>query len=402
MLERGKFDGIFFADISGVLDTYQGKPDAVLAAGAYVPVNDPLLLIPAIAASTTHLGFGVTANLMFDTPYFLARRFSTLDHLTKGRIAWNIVTQVVPSVQRATGLKDVLDHDRRYDLADEFMDIVYKLWEKSWDDDAVIRDRETGVYVAPDRVHKISHHGRYFDVEAIHICEPSPQRTPLLYQSGGSDRGKRFAAQHAECVFLNGLTTELVKDKVNSVSRLAVEQGRNARDIHFFANAMIIVAETEAEARRKLEDIKSHVSLEGNLALASAMAGVDFSKQRGPAQIREAAGGNNTTVRVWENANWTTEDVATHIGGRGCVVIGTPQQVCDRLQYWVEATGIDGFNLGRALKPGTMEDVVDMVVPELQKRGVYKREYSAGSYREKMKGSARPLSSHPSQQVDWR
>jgi alkanesulfonate monooxygenase SsuD/methylene tetrahydromethanopterin reductase-like flavin-dependent oxidoreductase (luciferase family) len=175
-----------------------------------VPVNDPLLLIPAMAYVTRNLGFGVTCAVSYEHPYILARRFSTLDHLTGGRIGWNIVTGYLNSAAKGMGLAQQPEHDTRYEIAEEYMQIVYKLWEGSWEDEAVLRDRARRVFARPEKVYRIQHDGRHFQIDAIHLCEPSPQRTPLIYQAGASSRGRQFAATHAECVFINGAPTPAV------------------------------------------------------------------------------------------------------------------------------------------------------------------------------------------------
>src|SRR5947209_9644931 len=181
LLERGLFDGLFIADVLGVYDVYGGGPEAALRAGAQVPVNDPLLLVSAMAAATKHLGFGITASTSFEHPYTFARRMSTLDHLTKGRVGWNIVTSYLESGARNIGMSAQVRHDNRYDIADEYMEVLYKLWEGSWEDDAVVVDVERNVYTDPAKVHPIEHEGEYFKVPGIHLSEPSAQRTPLLY-----------------------------------------------------------------------------------------------------------------------------------------------------------------------------------------------------------------------------
>ncbi|WP_025156438.1 NtaA/DmoA family FMN-dependent monooxygenase, partial [Leifsonia aquatica] len=177
-LERGLIDAVFLADVLGVYDVYGGSRDAALRGGVQVPVNDPLQLIPAMAAATEHLGFGVTASVSFEHPYPFARRMSTLDHLTRGRIGWNVVTSYLNSGALNLGVSGQEAHDRRYEIAEEYLEVAYKLWERSWDDDAVVADAETGVYAHPDRVHPIEHAGEFFRVPGIHLSEPSPQRTP--------------------------------------------------------------------------------------------------------------------------------------------------------------------------------------------------------------------------------
>jgi alkanesulfonate monooxygenase len=213
LLERGMFDGLFLADVLGVYDVHRGGPDGALRHAVQLPINDPLLLVSAMAHVTRHLGFGVTANLSWDTPYQLARRFSTLDHLTEGRIGWNIVTGYLASAARAMGA-EMAAHDERYDLAEEFMALAYRFWEGSWEEGAAIRDRASGVFADPARVHTIRHAGPHFHAEGIHLCEPSPQRTPLLYQAGTSRAGRAFAGRHAECVFVSGPSVPVIAPRV--------------------------------------------------------------------------------------------------------------------------------------------------------------------------------------------
>ena len=189
LLERGLFDGLFIADIVGVYDVYQQSVDVPLKESIQLPVNDPLLLVCAMAAVTKNLGFGLTANLTYEPPYLFARRMSTLDHLTRGRVGWNIVTGYLDSAAKAMGLTEQVEHDRRYDQADEYLEVLYKLWEGSWEDDAVLNDPVQRIYAQPEKVHKVKHAGEFYQVEGYHLCEPSPQRTPVLFQAGSSDRG---------------------------------------------------------------------------------------------------------------------------------------------------------------------------------------------------------------------
>lgn len=202
ILEHGFFDGIFIADVLGIYDVYHQSAEHALTGAVQVPVNDPLQIVPAMAAVTKHLGFGVTTSISFEHPYPFARRISTLDHLTKGRVGWNIVTSYLESGSKNLGLKTQVNHDNRYDIADEYLEVLYKLWEGSWEEGSVLRDRESGIFADYKKVHPIQHEGKYFTVPGIHICEPSPQRTPVLYQAGASSRGQKFASQNAECVFI--------------------------------------------------------------------------------------------------------------------------------------------------------------------------------------------------------
>src|SRR5882757_4926602 len=201
LLERGRFDGLFIADVLGTYDVYGASDEAAIRQAAQIPVGDPLLLVSAMALVTKDLGFGITTGTGFEHPYPFARRISTLDHLTNGRIGWNVVTGYLPAAARNMGQTDQPAHDARYDHADEYLEVLYKLWEGSWEDDAVVRDRARGIFTDPDKVHHIGHVGEHFSVPGVHLVEPSIQRTPVIYQAGSSPRGVRFAAENAEAIF---------------------------------------------------------------------------------------------------------------------------------------------------------------------------------------------------------
>ena len=400
VLEDGLFDGVFLADVLGVYDVYGGNADAALRRATQVPANDPMLVIPAMAAVTQHLGFGVTVNLSYEPPFAFARRMSTLDHLTGGRIGWNIVTGYLDSAARAAGRPAQTAHDDRYDIADDYMDAVYKLWEGSWADDAVVRDRATGVYARPDRVRAVRHAGPHHPLHAIHLSEPSPQRTPVLYQAGSSPRGRVFAARHAECVFVSGPSAQAVAPRVAAIRALAAEQGRT---VVVFAMLTAILAETDAFAHAKHADYRSHVSHEGALALMSGWTGVDLSAYRLDEPIRfvENDAGRSAMeniTRADPTRSWTVRDVAEHvaIGGIGPVLVGAPATVADGMEAWIAATGVDGFNLASVVAHETFADVSTLLVPELQRRGRYKPRYTPGALREKLFGCGPRLThAHP-------
>ncbi|MBO9101446.1 MULTISPECIES: LLM class flavin-dependent oxidoreductase [Rhizobium] len=390
-LERGKFDGLFIADVLGVYDVLNGNVDAALRHSAQVPVNDPLQLIPTMAHATEHLGFGLTASLSFEHPYTFARRISTLDHLTKGRVGWNIVTSYLNSGALNIGQQAQSKHDDRYDLAEEYLEVCYKLWEGSWEDDAVVRDRTTGIFTHPEKVHPIGHAGKHFTVPGIHLSEPSPQRTPVLYQAGASSRGKDFAGAHAECIFVAAPSKPVLKRYVANVREAAERNGRNPREILAFNLQTVILGETDAEAKKKFDEYRKYVSYEGALTLISGWTGIDFS-QFGPDEplrhryTNAVQSAVETFTTIDPDKVWTVREMAdwVGIGGFGPVFVGSPQTVADLLQEWVEDTDVDGFNLAYAVTPESFEDAVDLLVPELQKRGVYKTEYKAGTLREKL------------------
>src|ERR1700735_5312163 len=256
LLERGMFDSLFIADIFGVYDVYGGNADAAFRNAVEFPVNDPFLLVPAMATVTKHLGFGITGTVTYEPPFSFARKISTLDHLTNGRMAWNIVTGYLDSAARAFGRTEQLPHDERYTLAEEFMEVVYKLWEGSWEDGAVRRDKVNGIFANPEKMHKIHHHGKYFQMEAYHLCEPSPQRTPILFQAGGSSRGRQFAAQHAECVFIGGRDRQTVAATVKDLRERAAAVGRDPSSLTIYMAIVVIAAETDAAAEAKVEDYR--------------------------------------------------------------------------------------------------------------------------------------------------
>jgi alkanesulfonate monooxygenase len=403
-LERGQFDAIFLADVLGVYDVYKGSARTALENAVQVPVNDPLMVIPAMAVVTKHLGFGVTCALSYEHPYPFARRMSTLDHLTRGRMGWNIVTGYLESAARGMGRAEQTGHDERYAIAEDYMVAVYKLWEASWEDGAVLRDRVTGRFADPDKIHRVTHEGPYFKVDAIHLSEPSPQRTPVLYQAGASTRGRQFAADHAECVFINGPSKKVIGGIVADIRRRAAASGRDPRDLVIYTMMTVITDQTREAALEKFRDYQRYVSPDGALALMSGWTGVDFSSLPKNEPIRfQSVNAMTSALEAFTTADpdraWTVDEIARHagIGGRGPVIVGSYRDVADEFEAWVRETDVDGFNLAYAVTPETFEDIVDLVVPELRRRGVYKTEYAPGTLREKLygPGRARLPDNHP-------
>ncbi len=396
-LERGLFDGVFLADVTGVYDVYEGSPDAAIRTAMQIPANDPFSVVPVMAAVTEHLGFGVTGSIPYEPPLAFARRISTLDHLTDGRIAWNVVTGYLDSAARGVGKARQATHDTRYDIAADYMEVVYKLWEGSWEDDAVVYDKERGVFADPDKVHEISHDGEYFQLSAIHLCEPSPQRSPVIFQAGSSPKGQAFAAAHAECVFIGATDTELTAALVKRLRAQTAAAGRQGEDLKIFAMMAVVVDETDAAARAKFDDYQSYALHEGSLALMSGWRDIDLSQFGIDEPIGSVSGegiqGATDSV-VSRTIREMSEGLA--VGGAANVIVGSPQTVADQLQHWMEETDIDGFNLAYTVLPECFEEFVDMVVPELQRRGVYKTAYAPGSMRQKLFGKGDRLpSTHP-------
>ncbi|MFT8233572.1 LLM class flavin-dependent oxidoreductase [Pseudomonas guariconensis] len=390
LLERGLFDGLFIADIVGTYDVYGQSLDVTLKESIQLPVNDPLLLVSAMASVTRHLGFGLTANLTYEAPYLFARRLSTLDHLSNGRVGWNIVTGYLDSAARAMGLAQQPEHDRRYDQADEYLQVLYKLLEGSWDDDAVVADRERRVYAEPGKVRKVQHQGEFYKVEGYHLCEPSPQRTPVLFQAGSSPRGLAFAGQHAECVFISGQDQAATRAQVDKVRAAARAAGRDPRAIKVFMGITVIVAPTEAQARAKHAEYLRHASPEAGVAHFASSTGIDFAAYGLDEPIGFAKGNaiQSATRQLQDNV-WTRRRLLQQhaLGGRYVTLVGAPEQVAEQLIDWIDQTGLDGFNLTRTVTPESFEDFIDLVVPELQRRGRYKTAYSEGTLREKLFGA---------------
>ncbi|MFL9518948.1 LLM class flavin-dependent oxidoreductase [Acinetobacter baumannii] len=394
ILERGFFDGIFIADVLGIYDVYHQSAEHALTGAVQVPVNDPLQIVPAMAAVTKHLGFGVTTSISFEHPYPFARRISTLDHLTKGRVGWNIVTSYLESGSKNLGLKTQVNHDNRYDIADEYLEVLYKLWEGSWEEGSVLRDRESGIFADYKKVHPIQHEGKYFTVPGIHICEPSPQRTPVLYQAGASSRGQKFASQNAECVFIAAPSKIATKKVVQGIRQKLVQEGRDPYSVKIYALLSIVTDETDAKAQAKFKEYQSYGSYDGALTLLSGWSGVDFSQYQ-PTDKVEYIQTNaiQSLLDSYVNADpervWTIEEIANwnSLGGNGPVLVGSAETVSDALEQWVEDTDVDGFNLAYILAHQTFADVVEFIVPELQKRGVYQTSYAQGTLREKLFGA---------------
>ncbi|WP_218666388.1 LLM class flavin-dependent oxidoreductase [Acinetobacter baumannii] len=394
ILERGFFDGIFIADVLGIYDVYHQSAEHALTGAVQVPVNDPLQIVPAMAAVTKHLGFGVTTSISFEHPYPFARRISTLDHLTKGRVGWNIVTSYLESGSKNLGLKTQVNHDNRYDIADEYLEVLYKLWEGSWEEGSVLRDRENGIFADHKKVHPIQHEGKYFTVPGIHICEPSPQRTPVLYQAGASSRGQKFASQNAECVFIAAPSKIATKKVVQGIRQKLVQEGRDPYSVKIYALLSIVTDETDAKAQAKFKEYQSYGSYDGALTLLSGWSGVDFSQYQPNDKVEYIqTNAIQSLLDSYVNADpervWTIEEIANwnSLGGNGAVLVGSAETVSDALQQWVEDTDVDGFNLAYILAHQTFADVVEFIVPELQKRGVYQTSYAQGTLREKLFGA---------------
>jgi FMN-dependent oxidoreductase (nitrilotriacetate monooxygenase family) len=404
LLEHGTFDAVFIADVLGAYDGFRNSPDTALREGMQIPNNDPLSVIPAMAAVTKNLGFAAVHSTSYEPPFAFARRMSTLDHLTKGRVGWNIVTSYLPNAARNFGLRDEIEHDRRYAIADEYADVVFKLWEGSWDDDAVIRDEKNRVYTDPTKVRRIDHVGEHFQVEGPHLSQPSRQRSPLIFQAGGSAQGRELAARNAEAVFVAGRTLEGVRQSIEDTKARASLLGRNPNHLKFFPLAFIITGADDAAVERRVAEYEALFSVEGYLTHFSH--GLDWTRypreERLSAIIERQDPGYQTLIGGWgyrpdQTVGDVLDGLKTRSGGP-FFVAGTPTVVVDEIEKWVEVAGIDGFNLVQYHTPGTAEAFIELIVPELRRRGLFRESYAEGeTLRERVygPGHARLLEDHP-------
>ncbi|TIH37640.1 LLM class flavin-dependent oxidoreductase [Subtercola vilae] len=388
LLERGNFDTLFFADVLAPYDTFGSSREASVFSGMQFPINDPGELIPALAYATKNLGFVLTQNILQEPPYSFARKMSTLDHLTKGRISWNIVTTFLPGAGRNLGFGGLPDHGDRYARADDYIDVVYKLWEASWEDDAVVRNKALRQYNEPSKIHEINHVGPFYDVVGPHLSEPSPQRTPFLMQAGVSPRGRDYAGRNAEGLFINALTPEEAGPVVSDVRAAAIRHGRSPHNVKLFGILGFVVGSTEAEAKRMHEEITDFQSIEANLAKQSVFLNYDFSQLDPKEPIFEIGkrpegqtGIVADLIAMSPNPSYTIGELVRWYGNLR--VVGTPEQIADHLEKWQDA-GVDGMNVQYVVSPGTFEDFVNHVSPELRRRGMMQSGYAPGTLREKI------------------
>jgi long-chain alkane monooxygenase len=393
LLEHGGFDGIFLADVIGAYDVFRGGPETALREGLQSPNLDPLLLVPAMAAVTDRLGFGVTFSTTYEPPFAFARRMSTLDHLTKGRIGWNIVTSYLPNAARNFGLDDEVPHDERYRRAEEYLDVLYKLWEGSWDDDAVVADREARVFTDPAKVRYIDHVGERHRVAGPHIVHPSPQRTPVLFQATGSPAGIEFAGRHAEVVFTGGRTSEEFRRNADGMRDSAERHDRERDDVKFIAMAGVIVGRTTEEAEDKWRLYQRHSSLDGILAHSSLP--VDLTAFPRDITVREAlARAEFPAERVpflpLDRTVGQALDFVKNSRDDRFLVVGDPKTVADEIERWLDEDGLDGINLRQYHSFETARDFADLVIPELRRRGRLPQEGErSATLRERLFGDGR-------------
>jgi len=391
-LERGKFDAFFMADHLAVLN----MPMDALKRSATVTSFDPLTLLPALAMATKHLGLIATASSTFEPAYTIARRFASLDHISEGRAGWNLVTTSNPDAALNFGMDDQMPHAERYARAREFFDVVTGLWD-SWADDAFVRDVENGLYFDPSRLHVLDHKGKYLKVRGpLNIARPV-QGWPVIVQAGASDAGRQLAAETAEMVFAAGGPIQGAREFYADVKGRAKKVGRNPDHIKILPGAFVVVGDSLDEAKEKRARLDSLVNYDSSIAAVSMALGVDARKfdpdKPLPDDIPEteaSKSGRDRVIELGKRENLTVRQIAGRLGGYGGLgMLGTPSMIADQMEEWLVTEACDGFNVMFPYLPGGLDDFVDKVVPELQRRGLFRTEYEGATLRENL-GLPRP------------
>ncbi|SNB70929.1 FMN-dependent oxidoreductase, nitrilotriacetate monooxygenase family [Arboricoccus pini] len=392
-LERGCFDTLFIADVSGVYDF-----EHTIRAGSQFPSADPITIVSALGLATEHLGLAVTSNIIQSHPFAFARQLSSLDHYTNGRIGWNIVTSYLTNGFQNFGYDGIVPHDERYRWAQEYLDVAYKLWEHSWEEGAVLHDASSNRFFDPERIHRINHVGDRYRVAGPHIVEPSPQRTPVLFQAGNSTAGREFAVRNAEVTFLPSATPEAAVRDIAILDDLALRLGRDPKSLKKIVTLSTVIGSTEEEARRKQAYLHEHTDFAAFQAFLSGNSGIDYFNIPPETTIRELQERYASSEHVRSgfrrildrnpdldlDATWGEHLVQTALlPGR---FAGTPEQIADEVQRWADA-GVDGFNVVPITTLGWWDEWVDHVVPVLQARGLAQSEYTPGTFRQKLFGA---------------
>jgi len=398
VLEEGKFHLGFFDDRLAMPDIYGGNPAEVVANGVRVVKLDPVAALMAMGFGTSRLGIGATGSTTYYEPFDLARRFQTVDHMIGGRAAWNVVTSVNDGEAQNMGREVHLAHDLRYDRADEFMEIVLSCWD-AWEDDALVVDKQSGLFADPDKVHQLDYRGKFLRSHGTFTVPRSPQGHPVVIQAGSSDRGKTFAARWAETVFVAYPDFEDAKKQYAAFKAAVAAQGRDPDSVTANTIAYPVVAETRTEAEDKMALIDSLYREVDGLSLLSEALNFDFKKKAmdEPFTSEELEGmsgmqamrdrvmrviGRNPTVRDFINV--------TRRGRPREAIVGSGKDVADRLEQWFVERACDGYVVGGTHTPGTFEDFVRFVVPELQRRGIYHKDYTGATLRENLGLPVRP------------
>ena len=390
-LEAGKFDAFFMADHLAVLN----MPIEALKRSHTVTSFEPFTLLSALAAVTDKIGLIATGSTTFDAPYHVARRFASLDHISGGRAGWNIVTTSNPDAALNFGLDDHMEHAERYKRAREFYDVVTGLWD-SFADDAFVRDVESGIYVDPDKIHVLDHKGTYLKVRGpLNIARPV-QGWPVIVQAGASDDGRQLAAETAEAVFTGGGHIRDAQKLYADIKGRMDKLGRNRDHLKILPGAFVVIGETVEEAREKRALLDSKVHYANAIASLSISLGTDASRfdPDGPLpeipETNASKSGRQRVIDLATREKLTVRQLAQRLGGYGgSAFVGTPETIADQMQEWLETEACDGFNIMFPFLPAGLDDFVDKVVPELQKRGIFRNQYEGRTLRENL-GLPRP------------
>jgi FMN-dependent oxidoreductase (nitrilotriacetate monooxygenase family) len=397
-LEEGCFDLMFFDDRLAMPGIYGGSVADAVRYGARPVKLDLSIVLGVLAQATSRIGLGATCSTTYYPPFHVARTFATLDHLSGGRAAWNVVTSVNDSEAQNFGLEAHLGHDARYDRAEEFMDAVVGLWD-TWEDDAVLHDRRSGVYADPAKVHELHHVGEFFSVRGPLTVPRGPQGRPVIIQAGSSGRGREFASRWADLIFTGDPGIEVARDHYADQKERIVATGRDPESVKLCPMAYAVVGESEDHAKhREQVFLNDLVHPMASLTLLSELMNYDFSQHdlddpitdelvesvsgiRGLVQNLRAHIGDTITLR----------DLAGHRATllQGPRFVGTGAQVADQMEEWFHGGACDGFVLAATHLPGAFEDVVRMVVPELQRRGLFRTGYDGVTLRDHL-GLQRP------------
>lgn len=390
-LEKARFDAFFMADHLALLN----MPVEALKRSHTATSFEPFTLLSALSQATEHIGLVATASTTFDEPFHIARRFASLDHLSNGRAGWNIVTTANPDAALNFGLERHYAHDDRYARAREFYDVVTGLWD-SWADDAFVRDADSGVFFDPAKLHTLDHKGRYLSVRGpLHIARPV-QGWPVIVQAGASEPGRQLAAETAEVVFAAPATLQEGQAFYVDVKSRMQRIGRERDQLKILPGAFVVVGDTLAEARATRAQLDGLVHYESAIASLSIALGVDASRFDPdgflPAipETNDSKSSRERVLALADREQLTVRQLAQRLGGyAGLSFVGTAQSIADEMQQWLESEGSDGFNIMFPWLPGGLDDFVAKVIPELQGRGLFRREYEGRTLRENL-GLARP------------
>jgi alkanesulfonate monooxygenase len=390
-LERGKVDGFFMADHLAVLN----MPMDALKRSATPTSFEPFTLLPALAMKTKHLGLMATGSTTYDEPYHVARRFASLDHISGGRAGWNVVTTSNPDASRNFGMEHQPDHAERYARAREFVEVVTGLWD-SFADDAFEWDVEKGASFDPTKMHVLNHKGKYLQVRGpLNIARPI-QGWPVIIQAGASDAGRQLAAETAEAVFTALSDIESARKFYADVKGRMEKLGRDPEHMKILPGCMIYVGDSLDEARAKRAKLDSLVHYDSAIASLSIALGHDASKLDPDAPLPEipesnaSKSGRERTIALAKRENLTVRQLAQRLGGHsGLSMLGTPKMIADQMEEWLMTRATDGFTLQFPYLPEGLDDVVNRVIPELQRRGLFRTEYEGKTLRENL-GLPRP------------